>query len=330
MISNLFRFPYRMIRPVYERTSFHRSVIDEVEDPELRDSFKTCREITRHYAKTFYLATRFLPNHKQRGIFAIYALCRYLDDLVDETVDLVSSEKVSAAEIIDLMDVQKRKLQAVYDGGRGDGHPVFTAFAQTLRSFYIPVEHPFALIDGVCMDLTKKRYETFDEVRDYSYKVASVVGLMTSEVFGYSDRQALDYAVDLGIAMQLTNILRDVGEDMRRGRIYLPAEDLRRFGVTEEDLQRQVVDSKFIALMEFQICRAEYYYRRSDPGIELLSRDACLPVLLARHNYCRILEQIRANGYNVFDRRACLTTGSKLAILPRLLLKKKQVFATTR
>jgi phytoene synthase len=318
MITEIFRYPYDMIRPVYERTSFHRSVIDEIDDHQLREAYTVCRQITRKYAKTFYLATRFLPNHKQRSIFAIYALCRFLDDMVDETEDLVTTQKLQLEDVFDLIETQKSRLLDVYEGNDPGGHPIFVAFAHTLKTFHIPIKLPFELIDGVSMDLTKKRYETFEEVYGYSWKVASVVGLMTSEVFGYEDPSALEYAADLGIAMQLTNILRDVGEDLGRGRIYLPAEDLRAFGITEEDLFARKVTPEFKALMEFQIQRAESYYAKSDAGIAMLSSDSRLPVSMARLNYSRILQQIRENEYQVFDQRAHLSTAKKLAILPRL------------
>lgn len=318
MITELLRYPYDVIRPVYERTSFHRAVIDELDDDQLRGAYTSCRQITRTYAKTFYMATRFLPTHKQRSIFAIYALCRFLDDLVDETEDLVSAQKLQIGDVAAIIDTQKQKLLDVYDGRDPGAHPIFVAFAHTLKSFHIPVELPFELIDGVSMDLTKKRYETFEEVYDYSWKVASVVGLMTSEVFGYDDPKALDYAADLGIAMQLTNILRDVGEDLGRGRIYIPSEDLRRFGLTEADLFERQVTPAFAEMMEFQIQRAESYYRQSDKGIGMLSADSRLPVSMARLNYSRILEQIRENKYQVFNQRAHLSTAKKLAILPRL------------
>lgn len=315
-VESVIRIPYDLFRPVYERTSFHRSVIEEVSSDVLRHAYAHCRAITRTHAKTFYLATRFLPNHKQRSIFAIYALCRYVDDLVDETRDLIDQKRVEASHLETLLSDWKRKLERTYETGHADD-PILTAFADTLKSFHIPKEYPLELLEGVCMDLTKNRYETFDELYLYSYKVASVVGLMTSEVFGYSDADAIPKAVDLGIAMQLTNILRDIGEDLRRNRIYIPAEDLRRFEITEEELFNGCNDSRFIALMDFQIARARQYYTSADAGIRLLSSDSRLPVYLARHNYSRILDQIERNKYEVFSRRAYLSTSEKLAILPR-------------
>ena len=315
-MTDLLRIPYALIKPIYQRTSFHRSVIEELENEQLKDAYAKCRSITRYHAKTFYMATRFLPNQKQRGIFAIYSLCRYIDDLVDEAEDLVEQQKLSKDDIQRKLDSWKRKLQDTYDG-RDHDNAILIAFADVLKRNHIPIEMPFELMEGVCMDLFKNRYETFDELYDYSFKVASVVGLMTSQVFGYESREAFGYAVDLGIAMQLTNILRDVGEDLRRNRIYLPKEDLERFGVTEQDLLDYSLDDNVVELLQFEIERTRRYYNRSDKGIPLLSSDSRLPVYLARQNYSRILDKIEENNYNVFDRRAYLNATEKLFILPR-------------
>ena len=321
-MTDLLRLPYSLIKPLYRRTSFHRSVIEEVENQQLKEAYAKCRSITRYHAKTFYMATRFLPNHKQRGIFAIYSLCRYIDDLVDEAEDLVEKQRLDRDDIERKLESWKQKLQDTYDG-RDHDNAILIAFSDVLKRNHIPIEMPFELMEGVCMDLFKNRYNTFDELYDYSFKVASIVGLMTSQVFGYESREALGYAVDLGIAMQLTNILRDVGEDLRRDRIYLPKEDLDRFGVTEEDLFDHSLDDRVISLLSFEIARTRRYYNRSDKGIALLSSDSRLPVYLARQNYSRILDKIEENGYNVFDRRAYLNATEKLSILPQAYYQMK-------
>ncbi len=295
----------------------HRAVTDEVKEPELRSAYVHCRNTTRTYAKTFYLATRFLPHQKQRSIFAIYGLCRYLDNLVDEAEDLVAGNPVRLQEVEQRLSQWKEHLRRTYDGESSE-NPILIAFSDVLRRYHIDISLPFTLIDGVCMDLTKNRYETFDELYEYSYKVASVVGLMISEVFGYKDKSALDHAVDLGIAMQLTNILRDIGEDLLRDRIYLPAEDLRHFGVSEEDLFNHHMSDAFISMMRFQIERTRRYYESADKGIPMLSSDSQIPVRLARVNYARILDKIEENNYQVFTRRAHLSLTQKMAILPRV------------
>lgn len=319
MMTNLFQISSTIVRPFYEKTSFHKSVIDDLSDNSLKQAYSHCRHITRFYAKTFYLATRFLPNEKQRGIFAIYGMCRYIDNLVDEAEDLIRDEKVGFAEIDEKLNVFKYKLNDVYEGVFIDD-PILIAYADTLKKYNIPKELPFLLIDGVRQDLDTSRFSNFEELYDYSYKVASVVGLITSEVFGYTDEKALPNAVDLGIAMQLTNILRDVGEDLNRGRIYLPQDELKKFGVTENDLFTKNKSSQFVELMKFQIQRAQKYYDSAYNGISLLTKDSRLPVYLAHRNYSRILSKIEENNYDVFNRRAYLTQAEKLSILPKVLL----------
>jgi phytoene synthase len=321
-MTDLFRIPYALLKPIYERTSFHRSVIEELNDERLREAYAECRAITRYHAKTFYMATRFLPNHKQRGIFAIYSLCRYIDDLVDEAEDLLEKRELTEEDIRLKLQSWKKKLRDTYEGKAHD-NDILIAFSDVLRQYHIPIEMPFELMEGVYMDLFKNRYQTFDELYDYSFKVASIVGLMTSQVFGYQSQGALGYAVDLGIAMQLTNILRDVGEDLRRNRIYLPQEDLVRFNVSEEELFNHQRTENVIELLEFQIQRTRRYYQRSDKGIGLLSSDSRLPVYLARENYGRILDKIEENNYNVFDKRAYLNATEKFSILPRAYYQMK-------
>ncbi len=321
-MTNIFKLPYYLFRLLYEKTSFHRSVIEGLQNGELEQAYSHCRGITKKHAKTFYMATRFLPNEKQRGIFAIYGLCRYLDDLVDEAKDLIHDHKITSAQVDEKLEMFKQRLIQVYEGREVDD-PILTAFAHTLLKYNISIELPFLLMDGVKSDLEKNRFQTFDEVYDYSYKVASVVGLMTSEVFGYTNNEALEHAVDLGIAMQLTNILRDIGEDLRCERIYLPSEELRRFDITEEELFTEELSDKFVELMKFQVNRARTYYEKADQGIQFLSSDSRLPVYLARRNYSRILDKIEENNYNVFDTRAYLSYTEKLSILPRVILDMK-------
>jgi phytoene synthase len=317
-MTDLIKISYSFLRPIYEKTSFHKAVISEIEDTRLRFAYAHCRSITRKHAKTFYMATRFLPYQKQRGIFAIYGLCRTLDDIVDENEDKPYQHVKNKAEIIDTLENFRVQLVSAYRGSEQE-NSVLIAFADVLNRYKISLEHPLTLLNGVKMDLTKNRYENFDELYEYSYKVASVVGLMTTEIFGYNNPQAINHAVDLGIAMQLTNILRDIGEDLDRNRIYLPKEDLDRFGVSEEELFSKKLSKNFIDLMKFQIDRARHYYNEADKGIPMLTKDSRLPVLLARENYSRILDKIEENNYQVFNQRAYLNSTEKFSILPKIL-----------
>jgi 15-cis-phytoene synthase len=319
-MSNLFTIPYNLIRPFYEKTSFHKAVIDEVSDIQLQKAYSHCREITRCHAKTFYMATRFLPREKQRSIFAIYGLCRYLDDLVDEAMDLMVMEKISIDDIRLRLDLFRENLLNTYSGLVQDD-PILIAFSDVLKRYHISVSLPLELMQGVMMDLEKKRYKNFDELYDYSYKVASIVGLMTSEVFGYMNKMALQHAIDLGIAMQLTNILRDIGEDLRKDRIYLPQDELKLFGISEQQLFEAHIDDNFVQFMRFQVVRARRYYMSADKGIQMLEQDSRLPVYLARENYSRILEKIEESNYQVFNYRVFLNTREKLSVIPGIFYK---------
>lgn len=322
-MNSLLRLPISLFRPIYEKTHFHKGVISELDDQSLQSAYSHCRSITKKHAKTFYMATRFLPNHKQRSIFAIYGLCRYLDDLVDEAEDLIEHHEISHLEIYERLDIFKNNLVNSYKG-INQNDPILIAFSDTLKRYEISLELPLLLLEGVKMDLQKSRYNTFDELYDYSYKVASVVGLMTSEVFGYTNKKALDYAVDLGIAMQLTNILRDVGEDLARDRIYLPADELEEFGIRRDSLLSKEKTPEFCEFMSFQIERARRYYIEADKGVLMLDQDSRLPVLLARENYSRILDKIEENNYNVFEERAYLNSAEKLSIIPKVMYNLKK------
>ena len=320
-MTDLIKIPYTFIRPLYEKTSFHKAVISEIDDQRLRYAYAHCRSITRKHAKTFYMATRFLPYQKQRGIFAVYGLCRTLDDIVDET-PMVNGRRTnqSRAQIIHRLEKFRVELVSAYRGAEQKNN-VLIAFADVLNRYHISLEHPLTLLDGVKMDLVKNRYDNFEQLYEYSYKVASVVGLMTTEIFGYKNLNAINHAVELGIAMQLTNILRDVGEDLTRNRIYIPKEDLDRFELTEEDLFKRKMTPNFVELMKFQIDRAREYYKRADKGIPMLEKDSRLPVLLARENYSRILNKIEENNYQVFNHRAYLNATEKFSILPKIMLQ---------
>jgi phytoene synthase len=322
MVTDIAKFPVRLFYPLYERTQFHRAVIEELVDEELKSAYKHCRSVTKVHAKTFYLATRFLPYHKQRGIFALYALCRYLDDLVDEAEDLLLQEQLSLSDIEQKIEEWRVNINSVFDG-QHINHPVLLAIRDTLKHFSIDAKYPLELLEGVSSDLVKNRYANFDELYKYSYQVASVVGLMTTDVFGFSGEKAKLHAEHLGIAMQLTNILRDVGEDLDRNRIYIPQEDLLRFNVTEEDLFARKITPEFKALMSFQIERARYYYRSAALGIPMLSKDSRLPVALALQNYSKILDEIESLNYGILTKRAYLNFSQKMINLPKAWLLAK-------
>jgi phytoene synthase len=286
----------------------------------LSNAYNYCRQIAKHHAKTFYLATLFLPKRQQNPIFAMYALLRTVDDLVDLAEDKLSNGQLTRDEINISIADWKTRLHECYEG-KHRNDPILTAWQDTLRHYVIPIELPLDLIDGVAMDIDFETFETFDELYVYCYKVASVVGLMTAEIFGYSDKKALQHAIDLGIAMQLTNILRDIGEDVDRGRIYLPLEDLRAFHYTPEEFMKKKMNDNFIKLMKFQIDRARKYYRSADIGIPMLEKNSRLAVGISSRNYSDILKAIEQNEYDVFTRRAYRSLYQKMSTLPSIWLK---------
>ncbi len=270
--------------------------------PDLRAAYAACREITRVASKTFYLASLFLGAEKRRAVWAVYAFCRTADDVVDRTAP--------AGDRLATLDELERKLVAALAGHADE--PIFVAYADAAQRFEIPLEPALALLRGARMDVTVRRYRTYEELCEYCYLVASTVGLLVSPILGYSSPEALRYGVTLGRAMQLTNILRDVGEDALMGRIYLPTEDLERFGYPESNVFEAVIDEKFVALMEFQIKRVRELYAQAEPGIAMLAPESRYTVRLALSLYSRILQAIELNGYDVFGKRAYVPLRSKM------------------
>ncbi|MEA5570622.1 15-cis-phytoene synthase CrtB [Calothrix sp. UHCC 0171] len=283
------------------------------------ESYNLCRHLTAKYAKTFYLGTLLMSPPKRRAIWAIYAWCRRTDELVDGPAAAMTTPET--------LDRWEKQLESIFAGHPGDDLDV--ALVDTLESFPIDIEPFRDMIAGQRMDLFRSRYDTFDQLYLYCYRVAGTVGLMSTAVMGVDNKQntapwninrqpyiPIQEAVALGIANQLTNILRDVGEDAQRGRIYLPQEDLARFDYSEDDLHRGVIDDRWRALMRFQIERAREFYAQAEQGITYLSSDARLPVWAATIHYSRILGKIERNDYDVFSKRAYVPQWQKLRSLP--------------
>lgn len=285
---------------------YTRAPTAEAGPMDVAQSYAYCRHITRAIARTFYYGSLFLPVAKRRASWALYAFCRTADDIADEP-ELYP-------EPLAELERWRSSLTDMYAGApRG---PVMTAWADMLERFAVPLEPALDLLAGVEMDVRGQRYAAFDDLRLYCYRVAGTVGLLMSPILGYDDPTALDAAVDLGIAMQLTNILRDVGEDRTNGRIYLPSEDMARFGYSEEELCAGIVNMSFVKLIEHQMARAEDYYERGMRGVMALNPDSRLAIALSARLYAGILNRIRHNGYDVFSRRAHIPLSGKLAALP--------------
>jgi phytoene synthase len=260
----------------------------------VEEAYRHCESVVGEHARNFKYSFAFLPAAKKRAMAALYAFCRHCDDVSDGPAPV--AEKMRA-----LADV--RRLLRDCLAGRFEG-PLWTALADATRRFPIPLQTFEYIIEGVEQDLTVTRYAVFGELKDYCFRVASAVGLACLEIFEYTDKAALGYGIDLGIAMQLTNIIRDVGEDAERGRIYLPQEELRQFGVVESDILGGRYSPNFPELMRFQAARARDYFDRARPLPGLLPRHSrSCPMALASV-YQELLGEMERGGFRVLDRRA--------------------------
>ena len=275
---------------------------------DLTQAYDLCRQLTKDRAKNFYYAFRTLPSAKRDAIYAAYAFCRHCDDIADEDYPAAEKERLFA------------QTRLLLDHG-GDGipaDPMFVAVKDTAATFGIPLRHFEEVIDGVQMDLHRTRYETFEDLKEYCYKVASVVGLISIEIFGYEDPDAKQHAIDLGLAMQLTNIIRDVKEDAARGRIYLPLDEIASFGYSEEDLLKGTANDAFRGLMKHQVDRARSYFDRGTRLLPLLSpRARACPAVLGSV-YGSILDRVEAADFDVFQERIGLSSRQKWLIMARL------------
>lgn len=275
----------------------------------IQSSHAACRRITRHHARSFFFASHTLPPQKRQAAYAVYAFCRYVDDLLDET----DPQTVPLPES-GWHDTLNDLLDRLYSG-QETSLEFAPAFRETVLRYQIP-RQPFSdLIRGVCLDHQPLRLQTWPELKHYCYHVASVVGLILCPIFGLKRKESQAHAIDLGIAMQLTNILRDIQEDGARGRLYLPAEELRRFGVHESDLVLGRTTPEFVDLMQFQIQRARGFFSNSEQGIPDLENDGSqLTVWLMRYVYAGILDEIERMQYDVFSRRATVGPFRKLIL----------------
>lgn len=266
-------------------------------------AYRYCEKLTAWHSRSFSLASRLLPAEKRRAVRALYAFCRTTDDIVDR-----AQQDVAEA----LQSWRERALAA-----RPRPHDLVPmALADSRRRFHIPPAYAEQLIEGVARDLNQRHYQTFGELAEYSYGVASTVGLMTAHIIGFKSEEALPYAIRLGIALQLTNILRDIGEDWQVGRLYLPQEELEAFDLSAEDVHAGIVTDRWRAFMRFQIARNRRLYQEAWPGIAMLSEDGQMAIATAASLYAGILDDIEAHDYDVFRRRAYVSTWGKLRRLP--------------
>lgn len=275
----------------------------------LRRAYERCRLITAQNSRSFYLATSLLPRQKRNAVRALYAFCRLADDHIDKNND---QPYLTLQRLRDNI----HNLKLIDNDPVGE---VMLAWEDARSRYHVPIRYCDQLLDGVEGDLHRVRYNTFEELTLYCYGVASTVGLMSMHIIGYST-EATPYAVKMGVALQLTNILRDIGEDYRAGRLYLPKEDLTAFGITENDIASALVDERWRNLMRFQIARTRRIYAEAWPGIAYLNSRGRLSAAAAVIFYKGILDDIEGNDYNVFTRRAFVSDWNKYKLLLQLII----------
>lgn len=263
------------------------------------------KQIARESKSSFYYAFSLLSPQKRDAMNAVYAFCRKTDDIVDEDYGPD-----------DLKYERLRKWRIEFEkslSGNSD-YPLLNKVAAIIKQFNIPLEHFFELIIGMEMDLKRKRYLSFDDLVEYCYRVASTVGLMCIEIFGYKNKSTRDYAVNLGLALQLTNIIRDVGKDSESGRIYIPQQDLNRFSYSEEELLAKKFNPNFRSLMIYEAERAKYYFNRANESLDFEDKPSMFPARAMQHIYANLLQKIEKSDYDVLNKRIKVGKVEKAAI----------------
>ncbi|MDP9455974.1 MAG: phytoene/squalene synthase family protein [Actinomycetota bacterium] len=273
----------------------------------LAGCYELCRQIHKAHSRTYYFSTSLFPSEVRPHVHALYGFMRYADEIVDNPGSTSLEE-----QLVGLEAFEAETLSAV--AGEPVPNPVLRAFANTVLLRGIGTDLITAFMKSMKMDTHVFRYPAYEDLQAYTYGSAAVVGLMMCRVVGTKGEAAAPHAEALGVAMQLTNFLRDVGEDRARGRIYLPIEDLRSFEYAEEDLGRGVIDERFVALMRFEIARARELYKVADEGMKYIPRGCRYPVVVARELYAAILDRIEASGYDVFARRAETSFAHKVRV----------------
>ena len=281
----------------------------------LPKSYELCRQVQRSHSRTYYFSTQLFPPEVRPHVHALYAFIRYADEIVDNPHDSNPEEQLSS-----LNAFEDEMIAAI--GGEDVANPVLRAFANTARARSIELESITAFMESMKMDTRVSRYETYEDLEAYTYGSAAIVGLMMSRVIGVTDGRSTPHAEALGVAMQLSNFLRDIGEDWMRGRIYLPLEDLARFEYGEDDLAAKVVDERFVGLMEFEIERTRAIYDFAGEGMGYIPRGRRFPVLVARELYEAILDRIQAQCYEVYSQRADTSQAYKIGVMAKVAARE--------
>jgi phytoene synthase len=289
-------------------------------DPELQLSYLRCRELNAKYGKTYFLATRLLPPAKRPYVHALYGFARYADEIVDDLASTLTSEQ-KADQLNTWGHSVLRDLRA---GSSTD--PIAAALVHTVHQWNIPLAHFEAFLKSMQMDLTVTEYQTYEDLYEYVYGSAAVIGLQMVPILEPSSDAAYESAKDLGVAFQLANFIRDINEDLDRGRIYIPLEDLAKFGVSKTDLLARKLTEPIRELIKFEIARVRELEQRSIPGIKLLSPASQPCIDAARILYCGIVGAVENIEYQVFDKRAKVSTTRRIKVAGKAWLSARKYF----
>lgn len=275
------------------------------------------KDIAKTSKSSFYYAFNLLPEEKREAMNTVYAFCRKTDDIIDEgnETDEIKYEKLRKWRV---------ELERAFNGN--SDYTLLNKLGRTIHKFNIPYEPFFELLKGMEMDLQNKRYLTFDDLSLYCYRVASTVGLMCIEIFGYKHKSAKEFAINLGIALQLTNILRDIKKDSLKGRIYLPQEDLEKFSYSEEDIFKQKYDERFVNLMKYEVDRAERFFENATVNLDLDDKKAMFAARAMQHIYKRLLEKIIDAEYNIYQKNIKVSSFEKVGISLGVWAKYRLVY----
>ena len=292
-------------------------------DPVLRESYELCRQLNAEHGKTYYLATLLLPPAKRPYVHALYGFARYADEIVD---DLAST--LTEAEKAKQLNAWGNEFLAKFDSGETDD-PVCIAVLDTVRRWNIPREHFEAFLHSMTMDLTVTEYQTYDDLYEYVYGSAAVIGLQMVPILEPTSQDAYKYATELGVAFQLANFIRDVGEDLERGRVYLPLQELGQFGVSRSDLEARIATPEIKAALKFQIARVRQLEESSRAGIAMLGAPSQPCIETARILYCGIVDAVEQIDYEVFSKRATVSLSRRLRVAVPAYYRARRLWKRT-
>jgi len=295
----------------------------KITDPALRESYELCRQLNAKHGKTYYLATLLLPPAKRPYVHALYGFARYADEIVD---DLAST--LTESQKAEQLKIWGDDFLAKFDSGQTND-PVCLAVLDTVRRWSIPREHFEAFLHSMTMDLTVTEYATYDDLYEYVYGSAAVIGLQMVPILDPSSQDAYKYATELGVAFQLANFIRDVGEDLERGRVYLPLNELAQFGVTRADLEARIATPEIKAALKFQIARVRQLEASSRAGIAMLGKPSQPCIETARILYCGIVDAVEEIDFEVFSKRATVSLTRRLRVAVPAYLQARKLWNGT-